>query len=120
MAAQWQRPKGPKDFIIDRSNLDSARFIVMGDTGEGDESQYALVPPLLEMGQDTYFMVICSDVVYPDGDVNEYLKKFCRPCKDYPKLIYALPGNHDWYDGLSGFMVHFCGTEPSERSLGSS
>lgn len=120
VASRRQRPSVPKDLVVDRSDLDSTRFIVMGDTGEGDESQYALVPPLLEMGQDTHFMVICSDVVYPDGDVNEYLKKFCRPYKDYPKPIYALPGNHDWYDGLNGFMVHFCGAQPSERSLGSS
>ena len=58
-------------------------------------------------------MVICSDVVYPDGDVNEYLNKFFRPYKDYTKPIYALPGNHDWYDGLNGFMIHFCGAKPS-------
>jgi hypothetical protein len=118
VAAQLQCPDVPKDLIIDRSDLDAARFLVLGDTGEGDESQFALVPPLLGSGKDTHFMVICSDVVYPNGDVNEYLKKFCRPYKDYPKPIYALPGNHDWYDGLNGFMVHFCGAEPSERSLG--
>jgi hypothetical protein len=119
VAAQRQRPNVPKDFVIDRSDLDSARFLVVGDTGEGDESQFALVPPLLEVGERTQFMVICSDVIYPDGDVNEYLDKFCIPYKDYLKPIYALPGNHDWYDGLNGFMVHFCGAEPSERSLGS-
>ena len=119
VAAQRQRANAPKDLIIDCSDLDPVRFLVLGDTGEGDESQYALVPPLLEVGKDTQFMVICSDVVYPDGDVNEYLKKFCCPYKDYPKPIYALPGNHDWYDGLNGFMVHFCGAQPSERSLGS-
>src|SRR5215212_1450768 len=114
-----QRPDVPKDFIIDRSDLDPARFLVVGDTGEGDESQWALVPSLLERGKDTQFMVICSDVVYPAGDVNEYRDKFCVPYQDYHKPIYALPGNHDWYDGLNGFMVHFCGAEPSERSLGS-
>ena len=116
---QRQRPDVPEDFIIDRSDLDPARFLVVGDTGEGDESQFALVPPLLEVGEDTQFMVICSDVIYPSGEVNEYLDKFCIPYKDYPGPIYALPGNHDWYDGLNGFMVHFCGAEPAERSLGS-
>jgi calcineurin-like phosphoesterase family protein len=119
VAVQRQRPDVPKDFVVDRSDLDPARFLVVGDTGEGDESQFALVPSLLEAGKDTQFMVICSDVIYPDGDVNEYLDKFCVPYKDYRKPIYALPGNHDWYDGLNGFMVHFCGAEPSERSLGS-
>ena len=118
VAGQRQRSSTSRGFIIDRSKLDSVRFLVLGDTGEGDESQYALVPSLLKCGKDTHFMVICSDVVYPDGDVNEYLKKFYRPYKDYPNPIYALPGNHDWYDGLNGFMVHFCGAEPSEHSLG--
>jgi hypothetical protein len=118
IASQRQRSDVPKDFIVDRSDLESVRFLILGDTGEGDESQFALVPPLLEMGKDTHFMVICSDVVYPAGDVNEYLDKFFRPYKDYPNPIYALPGNHDWYDGLNGFMVHFCGAEPSERYLG--
>jgi hypothetical protein len=110
IASQRQRSDVPKDFIVDRSDLESVRFLILGDTGEGDESQFALVPPLLEMGKDTHFMVICSDVVYPAGDVNEYLDKFFRPYKDYPNPIYALPGNHDWYDGLDGFMVHFCGS----------
>jgi hypothetical protein len=118
MAAQRQRPDVQEGFIIDRSDLATARFLVLGDTGEGDESQFALVPSLLEVGKDTHFMVICSDVVYPAGDVNEYRDKFFIPYKGYPKPIYALPGNHDWYDGLNGFMVHFCGAEPSERSLG--
>ena len=119
VADQRYRKDIPQDFVIDRSDLDSVKFLVVGDTGEGDESQFALVPLLLEAGKDTQFMVICSDVIYPAGDVNEYRDKFCVPYKDYTKPVYALPGNHDWYDGLNGFMVHFCGAEPSERSLGS-
>jgi hypothetical protein len=31
------------------------------------------------------------------------------PYRHYPQPIYALPGNHDWYDGLRGFMTYFCG-----------
>ena len=116
--AQRRRSDVARDFVIDRSDLDSLAFLVVGDTGEGDESQFALVPPILEKGKDTQFMVLCSDVVYPAGDVNEYLEKFHIPYKDYHHPIYALPGNHDWYDGLNGFMVHFCGAEPSERLLG--
>jgi hypothetical protein len=119
VADQRYREDVPQDFIIDRSDLDSVKFLVVGDTGEGDESQFAVVSPLLERGKDTQFMVICSDVVYPAGDVNEYREKFYVPYQDYPNPIYALPGNHDWYDGLNGFMVHFCGAKPSQRSLGS-
>ncbi|MBA3617173.1 MAG: metallophosphoesterase, partial [Rubrobacteraceae bacterium] len=57
VAAQRERAQVPDDLIIDRTDLDSARFLVLGDTGEGDESQFALVPPLLESGKDTHFMV---------------------------------------------------------------
>lgn len=119
--AQKERPDLdlPKDFVVRQPDLDSFNFLIVGDPGEGDQSQYALVPLLDKLGEDTEFMFICSDVVYPAGDANEYLYKFYLPYKDYDKPIYAIPGNHDWYDGLNGFMVHFCGVEPSRRSLGS-
>jgi RimJ/RimL family protein N-acetyltransferase len=90
-------------------------FLVVGDTGEGDRSQMAVVPGLLRAGGDTAFMVICSDVIYPTGDANEYLEKFYFPYARYPGPIYALPGNHDWYDGLTGFMTHFAGADPLPR-----
>jgi hypothetical protein len=54
-------------------------------------------------------MVICSDLIYPAGGTLEYAYKHCWPYRDYPRPIYALPGNHDWYDSLRGFMAYFCG-----------
>ncbi|HEX2316355.1 MAG TPA: metallophosphoesterase [Thermomonospora sp.] len=83
-------------------------FLLLGDTGEGDRSQYAVVPPMLAAGGDTDFMVVCSDVIYPGGEAADYRAKFFRPYADYPAPIYAIPGNHDWYDGLRGFMRVFC------------
>ncbi|WP_406313428.1 metallophosphoesterase [Streptosporangium sp. NBC_01639] len=83
-------------------------FLVLGDTGEGDASQYAVVPGMLKLGADTDFAVIASDVIYPTGSGNEYDDKFFRPYQDYRAPIYAVPGNHDWYDGLGGFMRVFC------------
>ena len=71
-----------------------------------------VVPPLLSAAEGADFMVICGDVIYPTGDVNEYLGKFYFPYRDFPAPIYALPGNHDWYDDLTSFMVHFCGARP--------
>jgi hypothetical protein len=53
-----------------------------------------------------------SDVIYPIGDGNDYVDKFFRPYGGYLAPIYALPGNHDWYDGLGGFMRHFASAEP--------
>ncbi|GAB7189447.1 metallophosphoesterase [Kineococcus sp. NUM-3379] len=109
------------DLTVDRTDLASPSFLVMGDTGEGDASQYAPVLLLDTVGAGTDFMVLCSDVVYPGGGVLEYAWKLCWPYRDYGAPIYALPGNHDWYDGLRGFMSFFCGQDsaprPPRRSL---
>ena len=104
--------KRTDDQLIVRSDLGRFSFLLLGDPGEGDHSQYAVVPSLLKSGENTEFAVICSDVIYPAGDILEYADKFHRPYKEYPRPIYALPGNHDWYDNLQGFMYHFCGLVP--------
>lgn len=106
-----------EDFTIERADLGDFAFMVMGDCGEGDRSQYSVVPALLSVAQDSEFAVIASDVVYPAGDANEYVEKFFVPYAGYPKPIYAVPGNHDWLDGLVGFMRHFCGAEPPARKF---
>lgn len=90
-------------------------FLVIGDTGEGDASQYAVVPGLLKIGEGTAFAVLASDVIYPTGAGDEYEDKFFRPYQGYPAPIYAIPGNHDWYDGLGGFMRVFC-DEPALKA----
>ena len=95
-------------FAIDRTDLETYSFLLLGDTGEGDMSQYAVVPGLLRAGSGTAFMVIPGDVVYPTGSVGGYREKFFRPYRDYPAPIFAVPSNHDWYDELVGFMRVFC------------
>lgn len=97
---------------IDRTELEEFSFLLLGDTGEGDRSQYAVVPVLLRVGGDTAFTVISGDVVYPTGSVNDYERKFFHPYRDYPAPIYAVPANHDWYDSLAGFMRVFCDAPP--------
>jgi hypothetical protein len=112
METQRRAGKLPEDLIIDaHADRKGISFIVVGDTGEGDASQHAVVKPLLARGRDTDFMVVCSDVIYPAGDAEDYDAKFYGPYEGYQHPIYALPGNHDWYDGLVGFMHHLCGAE---------
>jgi hypothetical protein len=100
----------PSDFTI-RDYADQAEIsvLVLGDTGEGDGSQYALVPGLVSESAGTAFAFVLSDVIYPAGGIDDYENKFYRPYKDYPGPIYAVPGNHDWYDDLTGFRFTFCG-----------
>jgi len=84
-------------------------FIVIGDTGEGDASQNVLRDQLLKVaaGADVRFVVISSDVVYPNGAMIDYEAKFWLPFKGVEKPIYAIPGNHDWYDALEAFLATF-------------
>ena len=100
-----------EDFVIQQPDWSS--MLIVGDPGEADASQYAVVGPLLAVDQDkdSDFMLILSDVIYPAGDINDYINGFYVPYQGYRKPILALPGNHDWYDGLNGFMFHFCGAE---------
>jgi hypothetical protein len=100
------------DLTIDLTDIDRPALLTIGDTGEGDASQYAVVPALRARSEGTDAMVVLSDVIYPAGEVNDYVSKFHYPYSFYPGPIHAVPGNHDWYDGLNGFMVNFCVTEP--------
>lgn len=103
----------PRDRVVTRfADRERISVALIGDPGEGDASQYVVVPVLQRVAGDTDFAVVVSDVVYPAGGVSGYEDRFYRPYADYPAPIYALPGNHDWYDGLTGFMTAFCDVPP--------
>ncbi|MFG3184980.1 MULTISPECIES: metallophosphoesterase family protein [Streptomyces] len=102
----------PADKVIRRDDPDRFSFLVIGDTGEGDDPQYAVVPGLLKEGRDTRFAILASDVIYPVGGADDYGPKFFRPYQDYRAPIYAIPGNHDWYEDLTAFMRVFCDDAP--------
>jgi hypothetical protein len=67
-----------------------------------------------------------GDQVYPYPTREEYDKRFRMPFEEAAKKkagkvdsdssphLYAIPGNHDWYDGLSNFLKLFC----QQRSIG--
>lgn len=116
--AQRARGLDPETPIGAWRSEEDLSFLVVGDPGEGDESQYACVPAIEQLASETEFMLICSDVIYPTGDVNDYPTKFFRPYGGYKRPIYAVPGNHDWYDGLAGFMRVFCDAPPLDRESG--
>jgi hypothetical protein len=106
---------GNPDLVIDRRRPGGrSSLLVLGDPGEGDSSQWVLVPAIRSLSAETDLMIVCSDVIYPTGDVNDYPQKFFEPYSGYDKPIYALPGNHDWYDQLQGFMFAFCHRQPPE------
>src|SRR5262249_27855849 len=105
-------------------------FDFVADNGDGWESTYAvarmLAAPdltiancpdgLLPRGR---LMVMGGDQVYPTPSEEDYSTKLVEPFREATRSnaqtwasvapdLYAIPGNHDWYDGLSAFLNLFC------------
>ena len=75
-----------------------------------------------QRGPDRTLVVLGGDEVYPTASTDAYVERLDRPFRaalgrspfatraephrDTPVL--ALPGNHDWYDGLVAFRRAFC------------
>ncbi len=61
-------------------------------------------------------LVFGGDEVYPTPSKDNYVRRLVVPYKcaigdarpDEPLHVFAIPGNHDWYDGLSAFTRLFC------------
>jgi hypothetical protein len=96
----------------------------LSDTGDGWEATYTmawlLAQPALEAGEETLprgrILLLGGDQVYPSATPEQYEDRFIGPFAsalptsqhpDKPEM-YALPGNHDWYDGLVSFLRVFC------------
>jgi hypothetical protein len=69
-------------------------------------------------------LVFGGDEVYPTASKEDYEAKLRAPFDDAnlreaatrkwnDRFVFALPGNHDWYDGLSAFTHLFCNRHPS-------
>jgi uncharacterized membrane protein HdeD (DUF308 family) len=100
----------PGLFDVSLSGLEQGdfSFVVIGDPGEGDPSQHALRDQVLATtGREAVkFVVIASDVVYPVGAMKDYEPNFYLPLKGVDKPIFAIPGNHDWFNALDGFAAN--------------
>jgi hypothetical protein len=98
----------------------------VADTGDGFNATYAIAYSLgkesikvgkleLPRGQ---VLVMGGDEVYPTPSPEDYDDRLrgpyhaalpeVRPGQANP-TIYAIPGNHDWYDGLTAFFRVFAG-----------
>lgn len=75
----------------------------------------------LEHGE---LLIAGGDQVYPTASPEEYENRFGNPlaCARFsqspPRTILAIPGNHDWYDGLTSFVRLFCQSEGARRWFG--
>ena len=100
----------------------------VADTGDGFDATFATaccvagVPGVLPdvefpgRGERADLLVLGGDEVYPVGSalgyeirLNEVLRSAAQLAgmRDAPPVV-ALPGNHDWYDGLDAFRRNFC------------
>jgi hypothetical protein len=103
----------------------------LADTGDGWNPTYAMARLVTDDEVELdgtrlprgRLLVLGGDQVYPTATIEEYDNRFRYPfdeaykpdgvarwdedAKDAPDL-YAIPGNHDWYDGLSSFFGLFC------------
>ncbi len=63
-------------------------------------------------------LVMGGDEVYPTASARAYEDRTLGPYRaalptaDDPPLLVALPGNHDWYDGLTAFLRIFTQGRP--------
>jgi hypothetical protein len=60
---------------------------------------------LLVLGGDECYPV-ASTAGYTDRTVGPF--RAMLPWSERPRTLVALPGNHDWYDGLRSFLRQFC------------
>ena len=113
---------GDELFRIEPQGVDGSgdfSFLVIGDPGEGDASQYSLISSYLKLGlrEKVKFLVVSSDVIYPAGSMHDYEANFYLPFQGFAKPIFAIPGNHDWFDALEGFNANFLEPKAARAAL---
>ena len=95
----------------------------LADTGDGFEPTYAMAYLLAQeqlrvAGAGTLpqgdLLIMGGDQCYPQATREGYKEKLITPFSwayDLPapkRKLFAIPGNHDWYDGLNAFDSLFC------------
>lgn len=100
----------------------------ISDTGDGFNSTYSMASTVASASLKVMvggvekelprgkILLLGGDQIYPTPTSEIYDAKFRIPFKaafpensNEPRThMYAIPGNHDWYDGLGNFMKVFC------------
>ncbi len=116
--------------VFDRSDGDELWFDYVADLGDGWNSTFTIASLLaaeelkLDFDGEAHatergrILVMGGDQVYPVPKRAEYENRMlgpyrsALPCADYPPELFAIPGSHDWYDGLVNFTSIFCRQRP--------
>lgn len=107
----------------DLSDAESLWMDYTADLGDGFNATHTVARLLAEQhltidGCDTErgrLLVMGGDQVYPTATRTEYRNRLVGPYQaalpcvvdGTPPLLFAVPGNHDWYDGLTSFLRLF-------------
>jgi hypothetical protein len=97
----------PFSRLLGRPAGSGFRFLVLADTGEGDRSQYGLVPLIRALAPD--FLVINGDVAYPAGNLDDFRHGFFAPYRGLGLPVWRCR-NHEYYSRRHGreFFEVFC------------
>lgn len=113
------------DGIYDYSERDQIWIDYIADTGDGWDSTYTVafyasrpqleLPGVAEPIPRADLLVFGGDQVYPVANRKSYRERLLQPYEaalthtDPPHPhVFAVPGNHDWYDSLVAFTRLFC------------
>lgn len=128
-AIAWPQP--PFDYTVKNGlERDELWLDYVADMGDGFNPTYAIAcllarPSLVLGARETKrgdVLIMGGDQVYPSATRKAYWTRLVSPyaaalpksdVKEPPHL-FAIPGNHDWYDGLMSFMRLF----GQKRTLG--
>ena len=106
----------------DLSDPESLWIDYTADLGDGFDATYTVARLLaeqrLQVGDHStergQVLVMGGDQVYPTASRTEYQNRLVGPYRaalpwvlEAPPLLFAVPGNHDWYDGLTSFLRLF-------------
>ena len=125
-AQQFAPGKGNQEVWTLNPDLDGAVWIdFVADLGDGFDATYAIASLLAQdaltidghVTRRGQILVMGGDEVYPNASQETYQRQLRDPYDwafpdPHPRLIkgppvYAIPGNHDWYDGLVLFLALF-------------
>ncbi|HEU5112395.1 MAG TPA: hypothetical protein VFU96_03700 [Acidimicrobiia bacterium] len=113
--------ESPRSWKIHRFGRREVWFDFAADVGDGWNPAFAIasliaLPSLEAAGRPLRhgdFLLLGGDQVYPVPTQSEYRDRFVEPytqaLRDSPgsRALLAIPGNHDWYDGLVSFSRQF-------------
>ncbi|WP_430932005.1 metallophosphoesterase family protein [Saccharicrinis sp. 156] len=118
-----------QDQPFDLSDKEELWIDYISDLGDGFNPTYTMAHL---MAQDEIqvnnknlprgdILVMGGDEVYPTPEIHEYKNRLQGPynaafpwideekqAKELKPKLFVIPGNHDWYDGLTNFMRLFC------------